>query len=118
MTSRRRSLRLTVDLAVGIVLLTVAATYIRRAPTTAAFFGLIGLMSLTVFVAELRRIKGPHPRLGFGMLSVFVVLGAVVLGQTIAGGNEGVWTALGYAAATFLLVGPTWLGLRYLRRRG
>jgi hypothetical protein len=60
MSSRRRSLRLTVDLVIGIALLTVAATYIRRAPTTAAFFGLIGLMSLTVFVAELRRIEGPH----------------------------------------------------------
>jgi hypothetical protein len=52
------------------------------------------------------------------MLSVFVVLGALVLGQTIASGNEGVWTALGYAAATFLLIGPTWLALRYLHRRG
>jgi hypothetical protein len=109
---------LTVDLVVGIALLTVAATYIRRAPTTAAFFGLIGLMSLTVFVAEVRRIEGPHPRLGFAILSVFFALGALLLGQTIAGGNEGVWTALGYAAATFLLIGPTWLGLRYLRRRG
>jgi hypothetical protein len=75
-------------------------------------------MSLTVFVAKLRRIDGPHPRLGFAMLSVFVVLGAVVLGQTIAGGNEGVWTALGYTSAGFLLIASTWLGLRYLRRRG
>jgi len=65
-------------------MLTVAATYIRCAPTTAGFFALIGLMSLTVFVAKLRRIEGPHPRLGFAMLSVFVVLGAVVLGQTTA----------------------------------
>jgi hypothetical protein len=68
-------------------MLTVAATYIRCAPTTA-------------------------------VLSVFVVLGAVVLGQTIAGGNEGVWTALGYTSAGFLLIASTWLGLRYLRRRG
>lgn len=118
MTSRRRSLRLTVDLVVGIALLTVAAKYIGRYPATAAFFGLVGLMSLTVFVAKLRRFEGPHPRLGFAMLSVFVVLGAIVLGQTIAGGNEGVWTALGYAAATCLLIFPTWLVLRYLRRRG
>jgi hypothetical protein len=69
-------------------MLTVAATYIRCVPTTAAFFALIGLMSLTVFVAKLRRIEGPHPRLGFATLSVFVVLGADVLGQTIAAASS------------------------------
>jgi hypothetical protein len=117
MPLRRRFLLLTLDLVIAIVLLTFAAGEVHHAPTGALFFGLIGLMSLTSFVVRLQRIEGLNARLGLVFLSVFGVLGAVVLGDTIAGGNEGLWTVLGYAGAALLLLMPTLAALAYLRDR-
>jgi drug/metabolite transporter (DMT)-like permease len=117
MSSRRRRFGLALDALTAVVLLTFAATQSRHAPTAAAFLAVIGLMSLTVFVVRLRQLERPRPRVGLALISLFVVLGFIVLGDTAATADDAFSMAWGYIAAAALLALPVWAARSWRGRR-